>query len=241
MKVSYLTPYSTIAGINAWLTNLIAGTRHKVGWSMWATSGQYMAQRYMRALCDVNLSPSPGMYLEMYMPDIIHITATQRLMGPACAHREKYGTPIVATVHERLEHTRYHAETLSKANAVVLPSEDMYESIDKWNCLDNHKMVYHGTVDFSHLDITPFDFREEFGIPDDHMIVGCVSRIAPDKGWESILKIADMVAEFPISIVFAGSGMPRHEAIAIREMASGVICITRAVLLRGLCLPSTGG
>lgn len=219
MKVSYLTPYSTTAGINAWLTNLIAATRHKVGWSMWSTSGQYMAQRYMRPLCDVNFSPDPALYLEMYMPDIIHMTLSEPIMATACAHREKYGTPIVITVHSRIEHTKYFAETLAKADVVILPSEDMYQSIDKWGCLTNHKMVYHGIVDFSHLDITPFDFREEFGIPEDHMIVGCVSRIAPDKGWETIIKLADMVAEFPISIVLAGSGTPRHEAIAMRNIA----------------------
>lgn len=218
MKVSYLTPFCTTAGINSWLVNLIAGTRHKVGWSLCYTSGQYVAQRYMRSLCDVNFSDNPALYLEMYMPDVIHMTMSQPTLQAVRAHKDKYGTPLVITVHCRIDQTKQNVDMLQHADVVVLPSEDMYDSVDAWGCLDNHRMVYHGVVDFSHLDITPFDFREEYGIPDDHMVVGCVSRIAPDKSWKTLLRLADRLVGHPISIVLAGSGTTRHEAIAMREI-----------------------
>ena len=219
MKVSYLTPYCTTAGINSWLTNLIAGTRHKAAWSVCYTSGQYVTQRYIRPLCDANFTSDFGLYLEMYMPDVIHIGEQANLMVPAEAHREKYGTPIVVTLHARKERTSVLARMLGSADAVVSPSEDMYALFNSWKCIRNHHMIYHGVVDYSHLDLTPFDFREEFGIPEDHMVVGCVSRIAQDKGWTTILQVADMLRDYPITIVLAGLGMPQDEVAIIRGIA----------------------
>ncbi len=219
MKVSHLTPYCTTAGINGWLTNLIAGTRHKVGWSTWYESGQYVAQRYMRALCDINFSHNPAQYLEMYMPDIIHTSEHPHIVGAALTHKKKYNTPIVLTAHCRCQAERPYVDAFSSVDVVVLPSEDMYENVDKWGSLDNHRMVYHGVIDYSHLDITPFDFREEFDIPADHMVVGCVSRIASDKNWDALLRLADRLREYPIAIVLVGTGMPRHETMAMHEIA----------------------
>ena len=218
MKVAYLAPYCKNAGVDAWLTNLIAGTRHKVGWSVLYPRGMYTAQRYRRVLCDTNFSTDIVGYLEMYMPDVVHLGPAPEVMVGAEEHRAKYGTPIVITMHGRREQTSQEMAMLSSADAVVFPSKAMYTLFESWGCCNNPRMIYHGVVDYSHLDLTPFDFREEFGIPEDYMIVGCVSRI--EKSWSVVVQLANSLCDYPIAFVFAGSGGYRDEVTALQVSAA---------------------
>lgn len=218
MKVAYLTPYCTTAGINAWLTYLIAGTRHKVAWVAWYTLGQYVGQRYMRPLCDVTFSGDIGVYLESVQPDIIHMTYHHQVFPSAMEHRNKYGTPIVVTLHGEHPKSGAIVDDLPKADAAVVPSQSMYEMFNAWEVLDNLRLIYHGTVDFSDVNVTPYDWRGEFGIPDEHMVVGWVGRLHKTKGWKSLMAVADMVADLPISFVLAGTGAPREVGAALGEV-----------------------
>jgi starch synthase len=63
--------------------------------------------------------------------------------------------------------------------------------------------------------------RQEFGLPDDPNlpVVGIVSRLVDQKGFDLIAEIADELRNLPLQLVVLGSGHPRYELL-FRELAA---------------------
>ena len=63
--------------------------------------------------------------------------------------------------------------------------------------------------------------RQEFGLPDDpdQPVVGIVSRLVDQKGFDLIAAIAPELRELPLQLVVLGTGHPRYEQV-FRELAT---------------------
>ncbi len=63
--------------------------------------------------------------------------------------------------------------------------------------------------------------RQEFGLPDDpdQPVVGIVSRLVDQKGFDLIAAIAPELRELPLQLVVLGTGHPRYEQL-FRELAT---------------------
>jgi len=65
--------------------------------------------------------------------------------------------------------------------------------------------------------------RQEFGLPDDSdlPLVGIVSRLVDQKGFDLIAEIASELASLPLQLVVLGTGHPRYEQL-FRDLATNV-------------------
>jgi starch synthase len=57
--------------------------------------------------------------------------------------------------------------------------------------------------------------RQEFGLPDapDVPLIGIVSRLEDQKGFDLVAGIADALRDLPLQLVVLGSGLPQYEAL----------------------------
>lgn len=221
MKIAYGTRYCTCAGINSWLRYLIAATRRKTSWGLWYTKGYAVAQEDMRLFADVNFGSDDFRdYLRLFGPDITMVTYGPPMCHKAYKYREESGTPVVVILHGIEDYNPKMAGILNRADVVIVPSETMKKDFGSWDVLeeDNLRLIHHGVIDFSPLNVAPYNFREEFGIPDDHAIVGWAGRIDSEKGWSMAREVVDKSESLPVSFIVAGVGKPSYTGRFIQEV-----------------------
>lgn len=221
MKIAYGTRYCTCAGINSWLRYLMAATRHRVAWGVWYTKGYPVAQEDMRLLADVNFGGRDfGDYLRLMNPDIVMITYGPVVADEAYTYRAETGTPVIMVLHGKADFSLASSEFINKADVVVVPSETMERDFGKWEGLEDTelKIIPHGVIDFSGLNIRPYPFREDFNIPDDHTVVGWAGRIDSEKGWETAREVIRKSEDLPLSFVVAGIGRPQYTGHFLDEV-----------------------
>lgn len=89
---------------------------------------------------------------------------------------------------------------------------------------DKVEVIYHGTdvEAFTRTDCSPADARRRLGIPEGHLAVGIVGRIAPEKGHQVLLDAAQHLGDrYPLRYVVVGDG-PDEEAIRQRTRDMGI-------------------
>ena len=112
--------------------------------------------------------------------------------------------PVVATFHgavdvsekERLMSLKFAVINFG-ARAIVAVSKDLRDNIVNRTSLRSNKtkVVYNGidTADFSRHKSDAI--RQQFGWPDDDIIIGCLGNIRPAKAYDVLLKAAALVRE----------------------------------------------
>ena len=94
---------------------------------------------------------------------------------------------------------------------------------DTWNPATDNNLV----VQYSAADALPAkvrnrsELRQEFGLPDDPAlpVVGIVSRLVDQKGFDLIAEVAAEMRALPLQFVVLGSGHPRYEQL-FRDLAT---------------------
>ena len=81
--------------------------------------------------------------------------------------------------------------------------------------------------------------RQEFGLPDepDVPLIGIVSRLVDQKGFDLMAEIADALRDLPLQLVVLGTGQPRYEQL-FRDLSAALGERARAHRLRRRALAS---
>ncbi len=84
--------------------------------------------------------------------------------------------------------------------------------------------IYHGTdvAAFQKTDYAPDEARRRLGVPDGHLAVGIVGRIAPEKGHKFLLDAARRIGDrYPLRVVVIGDG-PDETAMRVAAQEMGL-------------------
>jgi len=84
--------------------------------------------------------------------------------------------------------------------------------------------IYHGTdvAAFQKTDYAPAEARRRLGVPDGHLAVGIVGRIAPEKGHKFLLDAARRLGDrYPLRVVVIGDG-PDEAAMRAAAQEMGI-------------------
>lgn len=140
-----------------------------------------------------------------FKPEIIHFHGAKvSLIGRfACFG---YNLKIVMTVHNFPEYKRMNKIKKrlylsmnkylnKKTNAIITVSEALKRAIvDEENIAPEKVKVIYNCVDLStYVDNPSLDFRKEYNLEPDTLLIGCISRLIPSKGVQDLIKALEIL------------------------------------------------
>ena len=172
------------------------------------------------------LPAGPRRDLDLFAPNIVHVSAPELLGHAAVAYARRHGIASVASLHTRFEtYFRYyhlglveplieHLQTrfYNRFDRVVVPSPSMGALLREWGVTTPIGIWSRG---IDHERFCPsrrdMDWRRSLGIADDATVVGFLGRLVKEKG---LGVFADVVTELrrrgvPHSVLVVGEGPAR--------------------------------
>ncbi|AKJ63900.1 glycosyltransferase family 4 protein [Kiritimatiella glycovorans] len=122
---------------------------------------------------------------------LIYVSDKKRAVYLASALRKLTGLPVV--YHGHTHHADYaiNRRLVREADAVVVNSAAVREDYREWLGPRTPPIeVVHNGLDAGEYSPGGSSLRDELGLPDDRLLVGIASRLAPDKGQETFIRAA---------------------------------------------------
>ncbi|GAA2008914.1 hypothetical protein GCM10009799_40870 [Nocardiopsis rhodophaea] len=113
------------------------------------------------------------------------------------------------------------AEVMRAADAVVTPSRTMREEIVARGVAPDRIVLAPHSVDPALLDTAPdgAGFRREHGIAPEEFVVGSVSRLVPDEGFDVLVEAAALLRDMGVAVrvLLVGDGTARPRLLSLVE------------------------
>jgi L-malate glycosyltransferase len=150
---------------------------------------------------------------------IVHAHMARDYPLAAYAVRSNRGSKLVVTRHVLFPLNRLHSLTLSRAARMIAVSTGVQRALVAQQLLPSQLIVViHNGIETSRFGNTPrqdqIDFRKQWGIAEDAVLVGTVGELTPLKGHFEFLQAAAIIlrsfpaAQFLIAGVDAAPGTP---------------------------------
>ncbi|ASU86090.1 glycosyltransferase WbuB [Nocardiopsis gilva YIM 90087] len=173
-------------------------------------------------------------------PAALHAAADHRSGSVALDVGARLGVPVVYEVRgfleeaslstaepgaEGSEHHRLvvqrESEVMRAADAVVAPSQTIREEIVARGVAPERVVLAPHPVDPALLDAAPdgAGFRREYGIGPEEFVVGAVSSIAPDEGFDMLIEAAALLRDMGVAVrvLLVGDGTARPRLLSLVE------------------------
>ena len=139
---------------------------------------------------------------------LIHTSDKKRAVVFTTLLHRLTGIPFVYHIHNNYVDYPANRAALRRAAAIVANSEDMKQDFvrELGGDLDRIQVVYNGLDTDAFTPGLPSNLRTELGARPDQVLVGVVSRLAPDKGQETFVRAAAQVATRDDSALFVLAG-----------------------------------
>jgi glycosyltransferase involved in cell wall biosynthesis len=185
-----LPQFEAIGGVNRWLLNV--GTKPRAIGSGWRAR-----------MADVaSLAPFAWSVLRLAWRcrragiQIIHTSDKKRaVMLTSLLHRLT-GIPFVYHIHNNFADYPANRAALRRAAAIIANSADMRQDFVRalGPGLERIRVIYNGLDADEFAPGLPSGLRVELGVAPNAVLIGVVSRLAPDKGQETFIRAAARVA-----------------------------------------------
>ncbi|MEI8123056.1 MAG: glycosyltransferase family 4 protein, partial [bacterium] len=128
---------------------------------------------------------------------LIHTSDKKRAVIFTTLLHRLTGIPFVYHIHNNYVDYPANRAALRMAAVIVANSEDMKQDFvrERGDDLDRIQVVYNGLNADEFAPGLPSNLRSELGVRPDQILIGVVSRLAPDKGQETFVRAAARVAQ----------------------------------------------
>lgn len=135
-------------------------------------------------------------YCRMQHLDVIHTSDKKRALVLVALVHLLTRIPFIYHIHNVYVDYRLNRLALRRAHAIVANSGDMKRDfIEALGApMERIGIVYNGLDPEEYAPGPPLPIRTDLGLADDTVLFGIVSRLAPDKGQDTYLEAAAMVA-----------------------------------------------
>jgi glycosyltransferase involved in cell wall biosynthesis len=177
---------------------------------------------------------------------IYHAHVLKRMGGAVFRAAQLRGRPFVVSLHGNIfDVPKAEADSIVEAQqghfewgrpfGMILGSRSLLEQADAVMCVGfseyeaalkalSHERVYHvpNGVNVDHFSLEGRKrMREQFGLKDDDLLIGCISRIDPQKNQEMLLRVFNRLAgeHSKLNLIISGPvTLPNYEA-KLKQMA----------------------